>query len=186
MSDGSAPKLKPISLEDFGETDAARMRAVAQTYRAALSGYFAKRVREQADVDDLVQDVFLRLMRRDGARGIEKLEQYLFRTAANVLKDRARRATARHAGEHDPFDEDRHAGEAISPERILLGRESIAHLTAALKEMPERRRTVFVLHRFEGRSYSEIAKMLGVSVSTVEKHIVRAHAFLYRRLRGSP
>ena len=74
------------------------------------------------------------------------------------------------------------AVEDFSPERILLGREAYARMVEALQELPERARTIFVLNRFEELSAGEIARRLGVSVSTVEKDMMRAIAHLKARL----
>ncbi|MDI1296884.1 MAG: sigma-70 family RNA polymerase sigma factor, partial [bacterium] len=66
----------------------------------------------------------------------------------------------------------------IGPDRILAGREALKTALAALERLPERTRTIFVLRRLEGMRYLEIARRLGLSVSAVEKHMVRAVAHL--------
>ena len=68
---------------------------LARTYDRALGRFFERRVPSKADVPDLVQEVFLRLSRMDDPAAIEKPEHFLFVTAANVLKDRARREAVR-------------------------------------------------------------------------------------------
>jgi RNA polymerase sigma-70 factor (ECF subfamily) len=64
--------------------------------------------------------------------------------------------------------------EEVSPERVLLAREQIAMVRMVLERLPERVRAAFVLHRFEELGYAEIAKRLGVSVSSIEKYISQA------------
>lgn len=155
--------------------------ALARHYGPVLRRYFAKRVGDQADSEDLVQEVFLRLARRGGIESIEHIEGYLFETAASVLKDRYRRQTSRHARAHDSYDESLHAAEDFSPERVHLGREALNGLVLAIGELPERTRTAFLLHRFEGLRYREIARRLGISTSAVEKHMMIAIAALARR-----
>jgi RNA polymerase sigma factor (sigma-70 family) len=54
----------------------------------------------------------------------------------------------------------------------------------ALREMPERTRTIFILFRLENMKQREIADMLGISVRTVEQHVIRASAWLRERLGG--
>src|SRR5690606_39520721 len=71
----------------------------------------------------------------------------------------------------------------FSAERIHAGRQAWGLLEAALRELPARVRNVFVLNRFEELSGVEIARRLGVSVSTVEKDLTRALLHLRERLR---
>ncbi len=96
-------------------------------------------------------------------------------TAANsVVHDRARRAGVRHERAHRSLEENDHPVEWITPERVLEGKEALNVIMNRLSTMPERTRDVFVLHRFEGMAYAEIARRMGISVSSVEKHIMKA------------
>jgi RNA polymerase sigma-70 factor (ECF subfamily) len=148
--------------------------------RGALTVYFQRRVQEQDDVQDLVQEVFLRLSTRGAETGIDNLRGYVFQVAASILVDRSRRRAARHHDAHVELDPER-AGEGdFGPDRILAGREALKAVMAALQHMPERTRTIFVLRRLEGMSYKAIAGRLGLSVSAVEKHMVRAAERLAR------
>ena len=70
----------------------------------------------------------------------------------------------------------------FSPDRVLIGRDRLAEAIAILMEMPERRRTIFVLRRMEGLRYKDIAARLGISVSAVERHMRRAVLHLIERL----
>ncbi len=146
----------------------------AAPLRRLLTRFFQRRVRETADVEDLVQEVFARIVARDNTRPVENLGGYVFQTAASVLADRGRRRWSRHADAHEEFDPEHHGGEALDPERVLSGKESLRAATAALLSLPERTRTIFVLHRLEGYKHREIAAQLGISVSAVEKQIIRA------------
>lgn len=163
--------------------DAARLPDVEQ-FRSSLQRYFVRRVSDRGEAEDLVQDVFVRLARRGGLSDVSNLSGYIFETAASVLQDRARRRQVRAADAHDSFDGDRHAGEDFAPDRVLDGKERLRLVGAALLELPERTRHVFVLRRVEGMRYNDIASQLGISVSTVEKHMQRAVAFLTARMGG--
>ena len=159
-------------------------RAIADLsvrYGQAVRRFFSRRLRDGADVEDLTQEVFARLLKRAELGEIANIEGYLFHTAANLLRERARKA-ARRPGDTAHTDEIDAAVEEFSPERILLGREAYARMVEALQELPERARTIFVLNRFEELSATEIARRLGVSVSTVEKDMMRAIAHLKARL----
>ncbi|RRN63522.1 RNA polymerase sigma factor [Caulobacter sp. 602-1] len=142
--------------------------------RQGLARYFRNRVPDASEVDDLVQEVFTRIAARDSEEPIEHLGGFVFQIAANVLADRARRRFARKAEAHVPFDAERHGDHDFDPHRILAGKETLRAATEALLAMPHRTRTIFVLHRLEGRKVREIALQLGISVSAVEKHMVKA------------
>lgn len=148
--------------------------AQVQELRTGLQRFFRWRVKETEDIPDLVQDVFVRVLGRVQPGDIENLRSYAFQVAASVLVDRNRRRAVRHHDAHVEFDPTRSAPTEIGPERIVAGREELRALMALVAQMPERTRTVFVLRRLEHMSYKEIARQLDLSVSAVEKHMVRA------------
>jgi RNA polymerase sigma factor (sigma-70 family) len=157
----------------------------ARPVRQSLARYFTHRLRNPSDVDDLVQEVFTRIVARDSTSPIEHLGRYVYQTASSVLADYARRRSARHTEAHVSFDPELHGGTEFDPERILSGREDVAVATAALLSLPERTRTVFVLRRLEGLRSREVAEQLGISVSAVEKHMIRAVRHLSATIGGA-
>ena len=160
-----------------GTPDAAPRPAAmpdAAAYRPALILYFRRKTRDQNEIEDLVQDVFLRIAARRSTDEVENVAGYIFQTAASVLADRHRRRTVRHADAHVEFDTDRHSSSDFDAARILESRQSLQTAVAALQKLPERTRDIFVLRRLEGHAYRDIASQFGISVSAVEKHMVRA------------
>lgn len=157
---------------------------LGRDFRASLLRYFGRRTRDRADLEDMVQEVFVRLIQRGGASELERqnLNAYVFETASSVLKDRLRKKITHHVDAHEPFDLNRHAGEDFSPEHVLLDQEQLARATAVLLELPERTRVIFVLRRLEGMRFNHISARLGISVSAVEKHMQRAITHLMRRI----
>lgn len=158
------------------------LTALDRRYRRPLVSYFEKRIRERYDVDDLVQEVFIRLAHRSGFDNIEHIEGYVFQTAANVIRDRFRRQAARHVAEHDCLENSELPADDLSPERVLQSRQLLDQAIEALQELPARTRQVFVLCRYEGMKQEEIAAHLAMSVSGVRFHLQRAKAHLARRL----
>ena len=143
--------------------------------RQWLTRYFRRRLRgNDADLEDMVQDVFTRIAARNSTEPVEHLAGYVLRTASSVLADRVRRGASRKAAFHVAFDPELHGDEEIDPERVLTGKEDLHAALAALLSLPERTRVVFILGRLEGRRHAEIARVCGISVSAVEKHLVRA------------
>lgn len=122
----------------------------------------------------MVQDVFARMVARDSSEPVEHLGGYVMKTASSVLADRARLRATHGAGLHVPLDAELHGEDEIDPARIFSARQALHAATVALLGLPERTRTVFVLRRLEGQAFREIASHLGISVSAVEKHLVRA------------
>ncbi len=154
-------------------------------FRVPLEKYFRKRVYNQNEVDDLVQDVFYRLTSRTDSTKLERPEAFIFQIAANLLRDKARREATKRSFTKHLSDQNENAFEELSPERVLLGKEKVVALKNALNELPERTRNVFLLHRFEEFKYREIAQQLGISMSSVEKHMMDAIKHLAHRL-GPP
>jgi RNA polymerase sigma factor (sigma-70 family) len=172
-----------IEWDDTRPDENAAIEALSLRFRPALIGYFRRRVKDAVEAEDLAQEVFLRMLHRGNVADLEDVRAYLFETASSVLLDRARRGAVRHREDHERFDPQAHAGETIPIERVFIGRESLNRASIALLELPERTRTIFILRRVEGMRYAEVAQRLGISVSAVEKHMVRAVAHLTERLR---
>ncbi|MBM0103788.1 RNA polymerase sigma factor [Steroidobacter sp. S1-65] len=151
-------------------------------YRRPLTSYFEKRIRESYDIDDLVQEVFIRLAHRPNFDNIEYLEGYVFQIAANVIRDRVRRRAVRHAADHDSLENSELPINDFSPERVLQGRQLLDRALGALTELPARTRHVFVLRLYEGMKQEEIAASLQISVETVRFHLRRAKEHMARGL----
>lgn len=151
-------------------------------FTPALRAFFSRRA-PSSDVEDLVQEVLLRIHKRQPGAIVTNVEGYLFEVAANVLIDRGRRDRTRRRSDHCELQEIHHPVDEMSPERVLQGREQMARVLAALNTLPDRTRRIFILVRFEEMSYKLVAQRLGVSVSAVEKHVMKALRHLHERLR---
>lgn len=149
-----------------------------------LRRYFAKRA-PACEVDDLVQEVFVRLQAHGAQSGIESVDRYLFAVAGNVLIDAARRRTSRRQSAHESLTDSHHGTEHLTPERILLDREELDRVVRIIRDLPPRTRDIFVLHRFEEISCPRIAEQLGISVSAVEKHVMKALRVLQASVKAT-
>jgi RNA polymerase sigma factor (sigma-70 family) len=129
-----------------------------------------------------VQEVFLRMQAHGAGPLIGHLDRYLFTVASSVLSDRFRRRAVRHASAHETLQESHYPIEERTPECVLLDREALDLVVAAIANLPVRTRDVFVLHRFEEMTCKSIAVQLRISVSAVEKHILKALRILHSRL----
>jgi RNA polymerase sigma factor (sigma-70 family) len=173
-----------MSGAEEASVDHAMLAQHAGSVRSWLARWFARRVRDQAEVEDMVQDVFARIAARNSTEPVEHLGGYVLKTAWTVMADRGRRRVSHMTALHIPLNDEMHGDEEIDPERVLVGREDLRAATAALLSLPERTRTVFILRRLEGWRHKEIAARLGISVSAVEKHMVRAIQHLAAEMEG--
>lgn len=156
----------------------AALDAIARDYREPLRRFFRRRIGRHRDADDLVQEVFLRVARQGEAEAIETRSRYLFAAASNVLRDETRREAVRRNVALGLADTVAGQDQAPCPERILSGRQRVDNVLKSLRDLPERTRMVLMLSRFEEMTYPAIANQLGISVSAVEKHIMKALAHL--------
>lgn len=154
------------------------MDSLHRAYRAPLLRFFSSRVADRGTADDMVQQVFERLVQRGDLESIENAKGYIFRIAQSVVTDHLRRAGSRLDRAHEEFNEALHGGVDFSPEHVLDNRERLGRAMQILQTLPERTRVIFVLRRIEGVKYQDIAARFGISVSGVEKHMERAVAQL--------
>ncbi|HEX6866134.1 MAG TPA: sigma-70 family RNA polymerase sigma factor [Caulobacteraceae bacterium] len=177
MASSPKPPVADKIADDPSSAGGADLRAWMVQYGPALRRYFLRRA-AAADVDDLVQEVFLRLQGRGAATEIENVEGYLFRTAANVLGQRRRRATWPWGAQEDPGDIDA-LTDAHSPERILIGKQALERLMQLVDELPPRTAQAFILYRFEHLTREAVGRRMGISAKAVEALLKRAFERLY-------
>ena len=156
------------------------------SFRARLKRFFRIRTRSECDAEDLVQDTFVRLIQQQHACEREVSDAYVFTVAENLLRDRARRARVR--GQTVSFHGDRTEQlldipcEEPSAERVLLGKDEVSRVMDALGELTVQTRSIFILCRIEGMPQRAVACQLGISVSAVEKHVMKALHHLVKRI----
>lgn len=152
---------------------------------AALRAFIRKRVADQGDAEDILQDVFSELV--EAYRMMQPIEQvtaWLYRVARNRIIDRFRRRTREGTAEARVNEE----GEELSLEELLPSPDAgpdavyartvlLEALDDALDELPAEQRDVFVAHELVGSSFKEIAEQTGVSVNTLlsRKHYAVLH-----------
>lgn len=127
-------------------------------------------VKCRVTAEDLAQDVFLRLWGRmvtNNDRGL------LFRTARNLAIDHVRSQSVR-ARYREAATSEQVFSVSSAPDSVAAAREEVEAFVQALQTLPQRTQRIFLLNRLDGLSYPEIATALGVSRSTVEKHMIRA------------
>jgi len=180
------------ALHAAGRLDAARDRfaeLVARHQRRAVR-IAMHYLRDAADADEAVQDAFVKSYTHLGTFREELpfeiwFTRILINGCLDRLKGRRRRERWIAPPQLDPSGNERDPAEYLpsrgpSPEDQLLADERRRRLKAALGELPERQRLVFMLSHFDGRSSREVSAMTGLNESTVRVHLFRA----IRRLRA--
>jgi RNA polymerase sigma-19 factor, ECF subfamily len=140
--------------------------------REELVRFLAFRVHDPALIDDLEQEVYIRLLRLDRIHLIRNPRAYVLRVAANVVADYGRgpgKRTNDELPESDTFVE---AGSG--PFENYLWRQRFERVQLAVAALPERCRRALILNRQKGMTYDEIAVELGVSRSMVKKYLKKA------------
>lgn len=161
---------------------------IDRRWRSALLSFFLRRVHDRSDAEDLTQETFARSVHRLSSSQNTNIRSYLFTVGSNLLRDRARRAATHQSKAHDSLSNPnlnlRLITEDRSPERVLIARETLREVLSALSELDDRTRDIFVLFRMENMKHQEIAAIFGISVSAVEKHVVKAAAHLAARIEN--
>jgi RNA polymerase sigma-70 factor (ECF subfamily) len=140
-----------------------------------------RRVGSVADIDDIAQEVFLRVLRYDRADLVEHPQAYLFKIATNVSAEWALRSNHRLPHDSAWLDE---LVDALSPEAELERAGVGEHLRRAIETLPARAREILRLHFGEGLTHPEVARSLGVTRKIVKRDMARAYAALRIDLDG--
>ncbi len=173
------------------EQDQRISEAVARE-QPRLRNFIRRRVADPGDAEDILQDVFYELVAASRLmQPVEQVGAWLFRVARNRIIDLFRKKK-REALKNDGITED---GEPLllddllpspeaGPEALFARRVLMDELDAALDELTEEQREVFIAHEIEGRSFKELAAETGVGVNTLlsRKHYAVLH--LRRRLQA--
>ena len=160
----------------------ASITVMSQRFRPALMSFFLRRIRNPAEAEDLTQEVLMRVAERGAAIDASRPDAYVFQIAANLLRDQGRRQKVRAAYQNGLGMSEATRVEERDPDRVLQAKQSLTTVLDALRQMPERTRTIFILFRLENMKQREIADMLGISIRTVEQHVVRASVRLREQL----
>lgn len=136
---------------------------------------------------DLLHEAYAQLLQLPGWEGIANPAAYAVRTIRNCALQRMRRARIVPMRRFAALEELEFPDPAPDSFAIASGREELARITAAVDALPPMCRRVILLRKFEEMSPRTIAEKLGISLSTVEKHLARGTLALSRAMRaGAP
>lgn len=145
--------------------------ALYQLHGKELLHHLLRIVKCPETAQDLVQESYIILTRTTAATGIDHPRGFLYRTASNLALDHLRhnKIVDRHQETTRLDQEPEHAD--VASEIADQQWRKLLHQT--IDELPPRCRDAFILHKIRGMSYREVAQLLGISESAVEKHIIK-------------
>jgi RNA polymerase sigma-70 factor, ECF subfamily len=195
MADPRAPAQSGDDQEDVrlmrsvAGGDTAAFEALVERHQALVAGTVARMLGSNSDVEDISQQVFIRVWKSAGryvARA--KFTTWLLKITRNLVFNEMRRAK-RHP--HVPVQIDPETEElpikdeaTATPDATLLQAELQRAIESAITELPEAQRMALVLRRYDELSYEEIAEVLELSVPAIKSLLFRARTELRERLQG--
>ena len=155
-----------------------RFRGVFDEYRPQLYRYVASRLQDPADIDDVCQEAYLRLLRIEKPELVSRPQDYLFRIATNVINDfyLKRRREPRGVSLDAPRTGDVLASPDAGLEDAVASRMELQRLQTTLEGLPPLYSAALLLRKRDGLSHREIAERLQISLHTVRKYLTRAVA----------
>ena len=184
-----ASRLEPMPFEQDQ-----RISDVVRREQARLRNFIRRRVPDPGDAEDILQDVFYKLVEANRLlMPIEHVTGWLFRVARNRITDLLRRKKPERISDAVVVSED--DDELLALEDLLPSPDAgpdaqyarnvlIAELELAIEDLPREQRDVLIAHELEGRSFKEIARETGVSINTLLSRKRYAMRHLRARLQG--
>lgn len=185
-----APDPDAALMVAFQGGDETAFRALFEKYGRATMAFCNRFVRDSARAEELAQDVFLKIHRSAHRyQPSARFTTFLYRIATNHCLNEVRRGEYRalpgidpNSEDGAPLDPDALAGTSPTPEEEARGNALSRDVDAMLARLPESQRAAFVLARFEGLPYEEIAQVLGTTVPSVKSLVHRATVSAARAL----
>lgn len=145
------------------------LNVVIKNYEQPLRKYFYNRLRRSDEIDDFIQDLYLRVFSYKNPNKIESIERFTFTIALNLVRDYSRRSAQKIRSNSIPLEDLDILVSCMDPQRIIQAKEILKLLSNAFNHS-ERLKVIFIEKYIKGLSQADIANRLGISVSAVEKH----------------
>jgi len=164
---------------------------LVEKYQRKLTRLLSRFIRDQAEVEDVTQEAFIKAYRALPAfRGDSAFYTWLYRiginTAKNYLMAMGRRAptsTEVEAEDAEGYEEGEQLRDINTPESVLLSNEIAETVNSTIEQLPEELRQAIQMREIEGMSYEEIAQAMNCPIGTVRSRIFRAREAIAERLR---
>lgn len=160
-------------------------------YQRRVSRLVSRFVRSDAEVEDIVQESFIKAYRALGSfRGDSAFYTWLYRIAVNTAKNHLVAASKRpisltqfEKNDDDDFEEDHFMSDAATPESELITKQIAETVNKTMNELPADLREAIMLREIEGMSYEDIADSMGCPIGTVRSRIFRAREAISQKIK---
>ncbi len=160
-------------------------------YQRRVSRLVSRFVRSDAEVEDIVQESFIKAYRALGSfRGDSAFYTWLYRIAVNTAKNYLVAASKRpisltqfEKNDDDDFEEDHFMSDAATPESELITKQIAETVNKTMNELPADLREAIMLREIEGMSYEDIADSMGCPIGTVRSRIFRAREAISQKIK---
>lgn len=173
------PLVHPVDSSQDRE-DAGNFESFFEAHRTALVAFLRRRTGNDADAEEIAQESYVRLLGYGygDSRPPAVWRALLYRIASNQAVSHFRMRAVRQTDRQQSLEGLELASETPSQERMVVAQQELEQVRRALAALPSKCRRVFLLSRVHHKSYPEIARLCGVSVKMVEKHMSKALAAL--------
>jgi RNA polymerase sigma-70 factor, ECF subfamily len=180
-------------LRRFNHGDPEAFAELVSRYQRPLYNFIRRSVRRRDRADELLQDVFMKVVQRSGDfKGSSKFSTWLYTIARNLCIDHSRKmvfrrhqsldAPSRRGDDAGPTLMDRQAASSPATDRAAAARTLQERIAEAVEELPEEQKEVFLLRHVEGMAFKEIAAIVEVPENTVKSRMRYALERLQRAL----
>ncbi|SMO71202.1 RNA polymerase sigma factor [Fodinibius sediminis] len=176
----SAHKFSPLPtdktlVEQIRNSNKEAFEKLFRRYYSGLHRFLWGYVQNSQVAEDMVQEVFVRVWENRGELNPnEKVKNYLYKVGRNLAIDHSRHKKIVREWEKEKKALHSYSSDKKRVDEKLHNKFMLKEVKKAIEELPSRRRLVFILSRYEGMTYKEIAKELDISVNTVDTQICRA------------
>jgi RNA polymerase sigma factor (sigma-70 family) len=168
------------------ESKEALVAGLAANCGEQLRRFLVTRVRNVADVPDLIQEIFLRLLRIPDHEAIRSPEAYLFTIARHVVQQHTlRQAAAPVSAQLKEMLTQPQAVSSVDPEMEVSAQQCLAQMERALEQLSPKARATYLLHQRDELPLHEIGARLGISRSMAKKYLAQALVHFRKRLEDT-
>lgn len=168
-------------IEQLKTGSKAAFRELFDNYAPKIHAFIVSYLKNEADAEELLQDVFLKLWeKREQLDSSKNIKSYLFKISVNLIYDFIRSRNLQHA--YREYTNNDQTLRSDSTWHEVVYDDMLDHLRQLVSVMPEQRQRIFKMSKEEGLSSDEIASQLQLSKRTVENQLYRAVSFLKEKI----
>ncbi|PCI47746.1 MAG: hypothetical protein COB49_06870 [Alphaproteobacteria bacterium] len=154
-----------------------------QQYELNIRKYLMRKVRQKEDVEDIVQETFLKAHRVSDWEDVRNPESYLVSIAKNAYRDHIRKETHNIVDYRTDITCLQMKDDRPGPEQIISGKQDFRELEKVIKSLTPRVKQAIILIKIMNVTYAEASEIMGVSISTLENHVTKGIAECRRKIK---